>query len=39
MSADAGQDAHKAEFDKQVRDGWIKVYEDLLKNLLLIVLM
>ena len=27
-SVAAGQDAHKAEFDKQVTDGWIKVYEE-----------
>jgi len=28
MSPAAGQDAHKAEFDKQVNDGWIKVFQE-----------
>jgi|TARA_R110000744_G_scaffold101004_2_gene194823 hypothetical protein len=28
MAAAGGQDAHKAEFDKQVTDGWIKVFQE-----------
>ena len=28
MSPAAGQDTHKAEFDKQVNDGWIKVFQE-----------